>query len=94
MRSGESWKDGSTCGSESRIRVEAAAAEMLAVSEKHGFAYPIHLAQFFLEWARAELGSAGEGISQIRRGLAGLPEIGGKGPLRRLTHESGGGSGR
>lgn len=59
-------------------RMAATAAEVVALSEKHGFPYCVHLARHYLGWARAELGSTGEGISLIRQGLAGMASIGAK----------------
>jgi class 3 adenylate cyclase/tetratricopeptide (TPR) repeat protein len=58
------------------LRTAAAAAEVIAISEKHGFTYCVHLARHCLGWARAELGSTGEGISLIRQGLAGMASAG------------------
>ena len=57
-------------------RVEAAAAQVLAISEKNGFPYCIHLVRHCMGWALAELGKAGEGISLIRQGLAGMADVG------------------
>src|SRR5215472_2063529 len=57
-------------------RVEAAAAQVLAISEKNGFSYCIHLVRHCMGWALAELGKAGEGISLIRQGLAGMADVG------------------
>jgi tetratricopeptide (TPR) repeat protein len=57
-------------------RVEAAAAQVLAISERHGFPYCTHLVRHYMGWARAELGKAGEGISLIRQGLAGMADVG------------------
>jgi len=53
-------------------RTEAAAALALAICEEHGF--PSLRAQVgtLMGWARAQLGSPGEGISLIRQGLADL----------------------
>jgi class 3 adenylate cyclase/tetratricopeptide (TPR) repeat protein len=55
---------------------EAAATEVLAVSEKHGFPYCIHLVRHTMGWARAALGSTADGIALIRQGLAGMAEVG------------------
>ena len=55
---------------------EAAATEVLDVSEKHGFPYCIHLVRNTMGWARAALGSTAEGIALIRQGLAGMAEVG------------------
>jgi class 3 adenylate cyclase/tetratricopeptide (TPR) repeat protein len=57
-------------------RVEAAAAQVLSISEKHGFPYCVHLVRHYMGWALAEVSKAGEGISLIRQGLAGMAEVG------------------
>ena len=48
----------------------------LAICEEHGFPYVRDLARTMMGLARAQLGSAGEGVSLIRQGLAGLAEAG------------------
>ncbi len=53
-------------------RAEAAAAQALAVSEKHDFPFWRDLAHVFMGGVRTQLGSAVEGVSLIRQGLAGL----------------------
>jgi hypothetical protein len=57
-------------------RVEAAAAQVLAISEKNGFPYCIHLVRHCMGWALAGLGKTGEGISLIRQGMAGMADVG------------------
>jgi predicted ATPase len=57
-------------------RAEDTASEVIAISEKHGFPYCVHLARHCLGWARAELGSTVEGIMLIRQGLAGMASVG------------------
>jgi len=57
-------------------RVEAAATQALALSEEHGFPFVRDWARSVMGWARAQLGGAGEGVSLIRQGLAGLVETG------------------
>jgi tetratricopeptide (TPR) repeat protein len=57
-------------------QAEAAATQALALSEQHGFSNLRGIALVNLGWARAQLGSAREGVSLIRKGLAGLVEIG------------------
>ena len=57
------------------LRAMAAAHEALALSEEHGFSSPGAMSQVILGWAQAQLGSPGEGVSSIRRGLAGFVEI-------------------
>jgi class 3 adenylate cyclase/tetratricopeptide (TPR) repeat protein len=57
-------------------RVEAAAGQVLAISEKNGFPYCIHLVRHCMGWALAELGKTGEGISLIRQGLVGMADVG------------------
>jgi len=51
---------------------EEAATQALAISEELGFAYVSNLARSLLGWARAQLGSPGEGISLVRRGLSDM----------------------
>ena len=48
----------------------AAAHQALALSEEHGFSLPKAVSQGILGWAQAQLGSAGEGVSSLRRSLA------------------------
>jgi tetratricopeptide (TPR) repeat protein len=55
---------------------EVAATQAVAISEEHGLPYPRRLARTTLGWAQAQLGRAGEGVSLIRLGLAGLAETG------------------
>jgi class 3 adenylate cyclase/tetratricopeptide (TPR) repeat protein len=55
-------------------KAEAVGAQLLSLSEEHGFAYACDLARGVIGWARAQLGGAGEGVSLIRRALAGLAE--------------------
>jgi predicted ATPase len=55
---------------------EVAATQAVAISEEHGLPYPRRLAQTTLGWAQAQLDRAGEGVSLIRLGLAGLAETG------------------
>src|SRR5262249_11355309 len=57
-------------------RVEAAAAQGLAISEKNDFPHCTHGLRHSMGWALAELGKAGEGISLIRQGLAGMADVG------------------
>jgi predicted ATPase len=57
-------------------RAEAAATQAVALSEEHGFLFVRELALINMGWGRAQLGGAGEGVSLIRKGLAGLAEIG------------------
>jgi tetratricopeptide (TPR) repeat protein len=59
-------------------RCEVAATQGLTISEKHGFAFVGALTRTCLGWARAQLGSAGEGVSLIHQGLAELAEAGTK----------------
>jgi predicted ATPase len=56
-------------------RVMAAAHQALALAEQHGFPHSRAMSQGFLGWAQAELGSPGEGVTSIRRNLAGYVEI-------------------
>jgi predicted ATPase len=57
-------------------RAEGAARQALAISEEHGFSFCRDMARTILGWARAQLGSADEGVALIRQGLAGLVETG------------------
>jgi class 3 adenylate cyclase/tetratricopeptide (TPR) repeat protein len=59
-------------------RAEAAGAQLLSLSEEHGFAYAGDLARGVIGWARAQLGRTDEGVSLIRQALAGLTERGAK----------------
>jgi class 3 adenylate cyclase/tetratricopeptide (TPR) repeat protein len=64
-------------------RVEAATTHALALSEEHGFV--TDWSRIYLGWARAQLGSASEGVSLIRHGLAGLVESARRGITNYLT---------
>jgi predicted ATPase len=55
---------------------DAAATQALVLCEEHGFPYVRVGARAIKGWARAQLGSAGEGVSLIRQGLAGMAEAG------------------
>ena len=55
---------------------DAAATQAIALSEEHGFSIAKPRARTYMGWARAQLGSAGEGVSMIRQGLAGAKQIG------------------
>ena len=55
---------------------EAAATQVLAISEEHGFSFLRDMYLCVAGWARARLVSAGEGVPLIRQGLAGLVEAG------------------
>ena len=57
-------------------RAEAAATQALVLCEEHGFPYVRVGARAIKGWARAQLGSAGEGVLLIRQGLAGMAEAG------------------
>src|SRR6516165_4585982 len=57
-------------------QAEAACAQLLSLSEEHGFAYACDLARGVIGWARAQLGRTSEGVSLIRQALAGLAERG------------------
>ena len=57
-------------------RAEAAATQLLSLSEEHGFSYACDLARGVTGWARAQLGCTGEGVSLIRQALSGLAEKG------------------
>jgi predicted ATPase len=53
-------------------RIEAAGTLALAICEEHGFPFLRAQVGTLVGWARAQLGSPGEGISLIRQGLADL----------------------
>ena len=74
-------------------QAEAAAIQVLAISEEHGFSYSRDCARNIAGWARAQLGSAAEGLSLIRQGLAGVLEGWVKGRNHELSHGFGRGSG-
>jgi tetratricopeptide (TPR) repeat protein len=57
-------------------RIEAAGTLALAICEEHGFPFLRAQVGTLVDWARAQLGSADEGISLIRQGLADLAESG------------------
>jgi hypothetical protein len=57
-------------------RAEAAAMQAVALCEEHGFLFLKRMACISLGWARAHLGDTGEGVSLIRKGMAGLAEVG------------------
>ena len=48
----------------------------MALSEEHGFLVLKEMARICMGWARARLGDTDEGVSLIRKGLAGMAEIG------------------
>jgi tetratricopeptide (TPR) repeat protein len=56
-------------------RAEAAATRAFALCEEGGFLQMAEVARVHLGWARAQLGSAGEGVALLRRGVAGLLEL-------------------
>jgi hypothetical protein len=57
-------------------QAEVLAAQALDLSEKHQFPYLTAVSLCILGQARAQLGRATEGIGLIRRGTAGLVEVG------------------
>ena len=57
-------------------QAEALATGALDLSEKHQLPYPTALSRCVLGQARAQFGNAAEGIDLIRKGIAGLLEIG------------------
>jgi tetratricopeptide (TPR) repeat protein len=57
-------------------RAQAAATQAVALSEEHGFLLIREMARIGMGWARAHLGGASEGVSLIRKGLAGMAENG------------------
>lgn len=58
-------------------RAMAAANQALALSEERGFSpFLTAFSQGISGWARAQLGSPGEGVSLIRRNLSGFVESG------------------
>jgi hypothetical protein len=65
-------------------RTEAAATLALAICEEHGFPFLRAQVGTLMGWARAQLGSPGEGISLIRQGLA---ELAGSGARLGITDQ-------
>jgi class 3 adenylate cyclase/tetratricopeptide (TPR) repeat protein len=65
-------------------RAEIASGQGLALSEEHGFTLYRDRARIVLGWAKAHLGTASEGVSLIRQGLAGYAEVGGKMEITRF----------
>ncbi len=57
-------------------QAETLAARALELSEKHQFPFVAALSRCNIGRARAELGRATEGVALIRRGIAGLLEVG------------------
>ena len=57
-------------------RTNVAATRALAVCEQHGFPLVANQARIMVGWARAQLGSTGEGVAMIREGLTGYTESG------------------
>jgi predicted ATPase len=55
-------------------RADAAATQAVALSEEHGFLLLREMALICMGWARAYLGDTDEGVSLIRKGLAGRAE--------------------
>jgi class 3 adenylate cyclase/tetratricopeptide (TPR) repeat protein len=53
---------------------EAAATQAFAICEERGFQFVRNIARIVIGWARAQLGSAGEGVLLIRQSIAGLNE--------------------
>jgi predicted ATPase len=53
---------------------EAAATQAFAICEERGFQFVRDIARIVIGWARAQLGSAGEGVLLIRHSIAGLSE--------------------
>ena len=57
-------------------RTEVAATRALAISEEHGFPFQSSQARIMVGWARAQLGSAREGVALIHEGLSGYRDSG------------------
>jgi class 3 adenylate cyclase len=55
---------------------KVAGTQALTLAEEHGFAYLRNSTLPLLDWARAQLGTPGEGVALIRQGLAGMAESG------------------
>jgi tetratricopeptide (TPR) repeat protein len=66
-------------------QAEASAARALDLAEKHQFPQITAWSRFVLGQARAQLGRATEGVALIRRGIAGLLEVGFRVVIPRLT---------
>ena len=64
-----------------------AATRALAICEEYGFPLQANQVRILMGWARAQLGSAREGVALIREGLTGYTESGaGLGIADHLTH--------
>ena len=66
-------------------QVESLEAQTLELAEKHQFQILAALSRVGLGQARAHLGRAAEGIGLIRRGIAGMVEIGSRSGVSRVT---------
>jgi tetratricopeptide (TPR) repeat protein len=53
-------------------QVEAAATQLLALSEENGFTYALEMGRSALGWARAQLGATAEGVELMRQARANL----------------------
>ena len=66
-------------------QAEALAARAVDLLEKNQFGYMAEAARCGLGLTRAQLGRAAEGIALIRKGIAGLIEVGGRQPISECT---------
>ena len=57
-------------------KVEAAATQLLALSDENGFTYAGEMARSALGWARAQLGAPAEGVAMIVQARANLARLG------------------
>jgi class 3 adenylate cyclase/tetratricopeptide (TPR) repeat protein/ribosomal protein L40E len=71
----ESWL---YCSLREPQRAEVAGTQALAIAEEHGFPLVTNMTRVMLGWARAQLGSSGEGVALISQGLAGHAKMGGR----------------
>jgi tetratricopeptide (TPR) repeat protein len=69
----ESWL---TCLLNEPRLTDVAATRALAISEEHGFPFLANQARIMIGWARAQLGSAREGVALIHEGLSGYRDSG------------------
>jgi len=69
---GLAWESGLCVALREPAHAQTVAAQALTLCEEHGFPQIGELARACLGWARAQLGSAGEGVALIRHAVAGL----------------------
>jgi predicted ATPase len=72
-RTFESWL---YCSLREPERAEDAAMKALTIGEEHSFPFVQNMSRTMMDWTRAQLGNASEGVAIIRQGLAGFAETG------------------